>query len=156
VAEQRALVAQLRSRMTTRLTQRLSHDIAQLEQLRSRPVLRAPESMIDSRTQQLWMHTSRGREVIERRLSQEARATAELRATLRALSPAATLARGYAIAHLPAGDIVRDAEQAPAGSTVLVRVGRGSFSARSDGPVDEGDGETARTDAAEREPRMEA
>jgi exodeoxyribonuclease VII large subunit len=156
VAEQRALVAQLRSRMTTRLTQRLSHDIAQLEQLRSRPVLRAPESMIDSRTQQLWMHTSRGREIIERRLSQEARATAELRATLRALSPAATLARGYAIAHLPAGDIVRDAEQAPAGSTVLVRVGRGSFSARSDGPVDEGDGETARTDAAEREPRMEA
>ncbi len=42
VGEQRALIAQLRSRATTRLTQRLSHDIAQLEQLRSRPVLRSP------------------------------------------------------------------------------------------------------------------
>ena len=44
VAEQRALVAQLRARLTSRLTQRVTHDIAQLEQLRSRPVLRTPET----------------------------------------------------------------------------------------------------------------
>src|SRR5690606_17043289 len=46
VGEQRALIGQLRARATSRLTQRLAHDIAQLEQLRSRPVLRSPESMI--------------------------------------------------------------------------------------------------------------
>jgi exodeoxyribonuclease VII large subunit len=32
---------------------------------------------------------------------------------------------------------VRDAAQAQPGTTVLVTVGRGSFAARSDGPIDE-------------------
>jgi exodeoxyribonuclease VII large subunit len=53
VAEQRALVNQLRSRARTRLTQRVGHDIAQLEQLRSRPVLRAPESLLTPRARAL-------------------------------------------------------------------------------------------------------
>ncbi|MDF2492035.1 MAG: xseA, partial [Microbacterium sp.] len=67
----------------------------------------------------------------------------ELRASLRALSPGATLARGYAIAHVPGGVIVRDAAQAPDGTEVVVTVGRGSFAARSAGEVPEtasGDG----------------
>ncbi|MCR2784370.1 MULTISPECIES: exodeoxyribonuclease VII large subunit [unclassified Microbacterium] len=135
VAEQRAVVRQLRSRAGSRLTQRIGHDIAQLQQLRSRPVLREPETMLTSRAQELWFHTSRGREIVERRVDAAMRATSELRASLRALSPAATLSRGYAIAHLPAGVIVRDAAQAPAGTEVTVTVGRGSFTADSQGEV---------------------
>lgn len=137
VAEQRAIVAQLRSRLTMRLTHRLQHDIAQLEQLRSRPALRAPESMLESRSQHLWLLAARGRDVIDRALEAQARRTAELRATLRALSPASTLARGYAIAHLSDGVIVRDASQAPSGAGVVVTVGRGSFAARSEGEIAE-------------------
>ncbi|GAA5028935.1 exodeoxyribonuclease VII large subunit [Microbacterium fluvii] len=137
VSEQRALVAHLRSRLTGRLTQRVTHDIAQLEQLRSRPVLRAPDTLIDARAQQLWLQVSRGRDLIDRRIETGARRAAELRATLRALSPASTLARGYAIAHLGDGVIVRDAAQAPNGTTVVVTVAEGSFAARSQGPVAE-------------------
>jgi exodeoxyribonuclease VII large subunit len=80
---------------------------------------------------------ARGREVVERQLESQSRRTAELRAALRTLSPASTLARGYAIAHLTDGTVVRDAAQAPQGATVLVTVGRGSFAARSDGPIEE-------------------
>ncbi|MFH8250480.1 exodeoxyribonuclease VII large subunit [Microbacterium sp. B2969] len=138
VAEQRALVAQLRARLATRLTHRLQHDIAQLEQLRSRPALRAPESMLESRSHQLWLQVARGRDVVDRRLETQSRRAAELRATLRALSPASTLARGYAIAHLTDGVIVRDASQAPSGASVVVTVGRGSFAAHSDGEIAEG------------------
>jgi exodeoxyribonuclease VII large subunit len=137
VVEQRALVAQLRSRLTSRLTQRVGHDIAQLEQLRSRPVLRTPETMIDARSQQQWLLVARGRDVVDRLLESQARRAAELRAALRTLSPASTLARGYAIAHLTDGVIVRDAAQAQPGAAVLVTVGRGSFAARSEGPIDE-------------------
>ncbi|BDV31063.1 exodeoxyribonuclease VII large subunit [Microbacterium terricola] len=137
VSEQRALIAHLRSRLTSRLTQRVGHDIAQLEQLRSRPVLRTPETMLQSRSQQLWLSVSRGRDTIDRRIDAQARRAAELRAALRALSPASTLARGYAIAHLADGVIVRDAAQAPFGAEVLVTVGRGSFAARSEGAVAE-------------------
>src|SRR6185312_10445368 len=113
VAEQRAVVAQLRSRLTSRLTQRVGHDIAQLEQLRSRPALRSPESMLEARAQQLWMLVTRGRDTIDRRLESQSQRAAELRTALRTLSPASTLARGYAIAHLAEGVIVRDAAQAP-------------------------------------------
>lgn len=139
VAEQRALVAQLRARLTSRLTQRVSHDIAQLEQLRSRPALRAPESMIASRAQEVELLAARGRDRVERTLESHVRRSAELRATLRALSPASTLARGYAIAHLADGVIVRDAAQAPAKTAVVVTVGRGSFAARSEGEIAEAD-----------------
>jgi exodeoxyribonuclease VII large subunit len=135
VAEQRALVAQLRARLTGRLTQRLSHDIAQLEQLRTRPALRSPESMLTSREHEIRMATARGRDIVERELDAAALRTAELRAGLRALSPGATLARGYAIALVDGDVIVRDAAQAPAGAQLVVTVGRGSLAALSEGEI---------------------
>ncbi len=137
VSEQRALVAQLRARLSSRLSQRVTHDIAQLEQLRSRPVLRTPDALLTGRAQETWMLVNRGRDILDRRVAADDRRTRELRASLRALSPLATLSRGYAIAHLRDGVIVRDATQAPAGADVLVTVAQGSFAARSEGPVEE-------------------
>jgi exodeoxyribonuclease VII large subunit len=52
---------------------------------------------------------------------------------LRTLSPAATLERGYAVARLADGTVVRDAEQAPAGSELRVTVARGTLSTRVEG-----------------------
>ena len=137
VAEQRSIVQQLRSRARMRLTQRVTHDIAQLDQLRSRPVLRAPEGMLVARSHELFALTSRGRDVVTRSVHEGERRVAQLQASLRALSPGATLARGYAIAHTEGGVIVRDATQAPAGTDVIVTVAEGSFAARSEGPVAE-------------------
>jgi len=137
VGEQRALIGQLRARATSRLTQRISHDIAQLEQLRSRPVLRSPDPIISDRAQELWLLLSRGRDTVARHLDAASRKTSELRASLRALSPAATLARGYAIAHLDGGVILRDAADAPAGTALTITVDRGSLAARSDGEIAE-------------------
>ncbi|MBN9175933.1 MAG: exodeoxyribonuclease VII large subunit [Microbacterium sp.] len=139
VAEQRAIVQQLRSRARMRLTQRIAHDIAQLDQLRSRPVLRAPEGMLVARSHELFTLTARGRDVVTRHVHDGERRVAQLQASLRALSPGATLARGYAIAHTDGGIIVRDAAQAPAGASVVVTVAEGSFAARSEGPVAESD-----------------
>lgn len=52
-----------------------------------------------------------------------------LRAQIRALSPAATLERGYAIVHDDTGQIVRDESQLSAGQVVNIRVSVGEFSA---------------------------
>ncbi|AOX47465.1 exodeoxyribonuclease VII large subunit [Microbacterium sp. BH-3-3-3] len=153
VAEQRAIVAQLRARLTGRLTQRVLHDIAQLEQIRSRPALRTPHSMLTSRAQELWMLSNRGRDIVDRRLESERRRTRELSAGLRALSPLATLARGYAIVQSDGGSVVRDARDAPAGAALKITVEQGTLAARSEGalpddrPLDAeapGDGTTAR------------
>ena len=131
VAEQRALVAQLRGRLASRLSMRISHDIAQLEQLRSRPVLSRPEEALERRAHEIEVLTARGRDGVERALAEGSLRTRELRASLRALSPAATLARGYAIAHLAGGVILRDATQAPEGTELTVTLDRGSIAARS-------------------------
>ncbi|BFM22990.1 exodeoxyribonuclease VII large subunit [Microbacterium sp. che218] len=135
VSEQRALVSQLRARLTGRLTQRVLHDIAQLEQVRSRPALRTPHTMLTSRAQELWMLSNRGRDIVDRRIETGQRRTSELGAALRALSPVATLARGYAIAQLDDGSVVRDAAQAPAGATLRLTVENGTLAARSEGAV---------------------
>ncbi|WP_308493554.1 exodeoxyribonuclease VII large subunit [Microbacterium terrisoli] len=145
VGEQRALVSQLRARLTMRLTTRITHDIAQLEQLRSRPVLREPESLIAGRTQDVWLLAARGRDLVDRRVETAASRVAQLRATLHALSPAATLARGYAIAHLHDGTILRDAAQAAAGTALTVTLDRGSIAATSDGEVAESAAPATRT-----------
>lgn len=137
VAEQLSLVRDLRARLTRRLTDRIASDIRQLEHVRSRPVLRSPESLVTNRMQEVELAVARGRSLVDRLVDADARRTGELRAALRALSPASTLGRGYAIAHLADGAIVRDVDQAPAGAGLTVTVARGSFAARSEGEVAE-------------------
>lgn len=136
VGEQRAIVAQLRARATSRLTQRIAHDISQLEQLRSRPALRSPEPIITQRAQEVWLLVSRGRETTARALDTATQRTAQLRASLRALSPASTLARGYAIAQVD-GAVLRTAQDAPAGAALTITVAEGTIAATSQGPIAE-------------------
>jgi exodeoxyribonuclease VII large subunit len=56
---------------------------------------------------------------------------------LRALSPAATLERGYAVARLADGTVVRDPAQAAAGSALNVTVARGTLATRVEGAGEE-------------------
>lgn len=56
-----------------------------------------------------------------------------LTARLRALSPASTLDRGYAIVTSADGSIIRDADDVADGDVVLIRVAQGSWRARRDG-----------------------
>lgn len=136
VAEQLALVRESRARLTTRVSQRLTHEQSQLEQLRSRPVLREPERMLRDRDAEIEYALSRGRGRLEQRLETAKIESTALRGSLRALSPRHTLERGYAIVHLAdgAGDaIVRDASDAPAGTELMITLARGTVAAHSSG-----------------------
>lgn len=137
VGEQRAIVAQMRSRLTMRLQQQVQHGIQQIEQLRSRPVLRDPESMIRERQHDVMLAVSRGRDISARLIERAERRTAELRASLRALSPASTLARGYAIVQSPDGALVRSRDQAPDGTRLRIALESGSLAAVSRGAPDD-------------------
>jgi exodeoxyribonuclease VII large subunit len=68
--------------------------------------------------------------LIARRTALASAELAAARATLGALGPGATLERGYAIVRRAAdGTVVRDPEQAQAGTALAVRVARGEFPA---------------------------
>jgi exodeoxyribonuclease VII large subunit len=56
---------------------------------------------------------------------------------LRALSPAATLERGYAVARLADGTVVRDPSQAAVGDPLTVTVARGTLATRVEGTTEE-------------------
>ena len=75
----------------------------------------------------------RGHRALATRATRERAALNSLADGLRALSPAATLERGYAVARLEDGTVVRDPGQAAAGAALRVTVARGTLSTRVEG-----------------------
>jgi exodeoxyribonuclease VII large subunit len=136
VAEELARVAQARSRIGTRLTSLLGHEIDRLQQLRSRPVLANPVWLVDSRAEELGRYVSRSHELVHRVVERNLTRVGELAAQLRALSPQGTLDRGYAIAQLPSGAAVRDAGDAPVGTPLLLTVSRGRIHSTVSAPAE--------------------
>ncbi|NLB47150.1 MAG: exodeoxyribonuclease VII large subunit [Microbacteriaceae bacterium] len=138
VGEQLAIVDEARSRMSTRIGQLLTYETDRLAQLRGRPVLIQPERLIDERAEELVRWIARGTELADRAVEQRGRELAEARARLSTLSPKATLERGYAIAQVvdlagTAGAVLRTPSEAPAGTSILISVSGGAFTATSDG-----------------------
>ena len=72
----------------------------------------------------------RGHRALGARISRDATALGGLADSLRALSPAATLERGYAVARLADGSIVRDPGQVAVGQPLEVVVARGTIATR--------------------------
>jgi exodeoxyribonuclease VII large subunit len=66
---------------------------------------------------------------LDQQLTGQDRELAHLRARARALSPLATLDRGYAVVVDPGGAVVRSADQLSVGDSVRVRVSTGHFRA---------------------------
>ncbi|MGH2358815.1 MAG: exodeoxyribonuclease VII large subunit, partial [Candidatus Limnocylindria bacterium] len=72
----------------------------------------------------------RGERALRARLERGGMALAALGDALSALSPRATLARGYAVARLADGTILRDAAHVAAGDPLHVTVARGTLDTR--------------------------
>ncbi|MBC9943111.1 exodeoxyribonuclease VII large subunit [Leucobacter sp. cx-328] len=138
VGEELAGIDQARSRMTSRITQLLTHEADRVAQLRGRPVLATPERLVDERSEELVRWIARGQELVERGIEERSREGSHLAARLAALSPQGTLARGYAIAQVVdsagvPGAVVSSPEDAPAGAALRVTVAGGRIAATSGG-----------------------
>ena len=75
----------------------------------------------------------RGHRSLVARTARERTGLGGLADALRALSPSATLERGYAVAHMADGAILRDPAQVAAGDPLTVTVARGTVSTRVEG-----------------------
>ena len=132
VGEELAGLDQARARMSSRLGQLLQHETDRIVQLRGRPVLRAPERIVDERAEELVRWIARGTELAERLVEDRERVLAETRARLTALSPRGTLERGYAIVQLESGAVLRDPAEAPKGTALQLSLSGGKLAARSE------------------------
>lgn len=86
-------------------------------------------NLVEREQQALDHRRTRARSVMLNRLTAAASDVEHLTARVRALSPAATLERGYAIVTDDAGAIVRDADSVAAGATLDIRVAHGRLTA---------------------------
>jgi exodeoxyribonuclease VII large subunit len=132
VAEELNRVQQARARLGMRVTRLIAFEIDRLEQLRSRPVLASSAWLVDSRADELSRYVGRGAELMDQLIERSVARVADLRGQLRALSPQRTLDRGYAIAQLRDGAVVRDAKDAPSGTPLLITVARGALATTVD------------------------
>jgi exodeoxyribonuclease VII large subunit len=121
VAEQLALIDQLRGRARRSLTGRLDREQSWLSAVRSRPSLASPMREIDRRQELIMALTERSRQSVSGRLARAGDDIAHTRARLVALSPASTLRRGYAIVQREDASVVRTAAELTSGETLSVR-----------------------------------
>ena len=132
LAEESRLIRQARHRLERAVAGLVDRETHRIDALRSRPVLARPEVMLDQRAADVSALRDRAGRRLDHRLEA---ACGELRHTvarLRALSPAATLDRGYAIVRRPDGHVLRSAAEVSAGDPIRVRLGTGEITATTD------------------------
>jgi exodeoxyribonuclease VII large subunit len=130
LAEEIRIIGQARARMWRTVNVLVDREQHRLDALRSRPVLARPEVIVDTRAADVTSLIARARRVFTHRLDDADRDIAHTTARLRALSPKATLDRGYAIVHRTAdGQIVRAPDAVATGDALRIRVAGGQIAA---------------------------
>ncbi|MBB0232709.1 exodeoxyribonuclease VII large subunit, partial [Streptomyces calidiresistens] len=125
VGEEVARVEQLRERARWCARALVEREERGLRATVDRPVLAEPHRLVEEHEERLVMAVDRGRRVLGHLLD---RADAELSHTAArvvALSPAATLRRGYAVLRRPDGSVLRSAAEAGAGEELRARLADG-------------------------------
>lgn len=129
VAEEAQRVLQTRERMRRVVVHRLTTEQQQLAGLRSRPSLADPRSGLADRIDEVVALRSRTRRVLGHVLDRADDDLGHQLARVRALSPLATLRRGYAVLSDAEGNLFSSVTDVTAGQPVAIRVADGRISA---------------------------
>jgi exodeoxyribonuclease VII large subunit len=138
MAAELARVAEMRRRSARALRNWVSREQQTLAALRTRPALADPTRMITDRTVEVERARAAGRRDVRRLVAAESERVGHLGARLSTLGPAATLARGYAVVQRVDGEaaVLRTTADAPAGTTLRIRLSDGAVGAVSTGRED--------------------
>jgi exodeoxyribonuclease VII large subunit len=132
--EESRLTDQARGRLRRSVTQLLDREQHRVDAIRSRPVLARPEAMIEQRETDTTALRERGTRCLGHRLDRADGELAHTLARLRALSPAATLQRGYAIVQRRDGTVVRSPAEVSPADPLRIRLAGGELAATVDSP----------------------
>ena len=139
LAEELSGIAAARRQVRGRTLALIDREQQRLDALRARPVLAAPTRAVELRAAAVLTDRDRLRRWMDTRLAHAAQDLEHTRARVAALSPAATLARGYAVVQTADGAVVRDASTLAAGDGLRIRVALGEATATVTGTTAEGD-----------------
>ena len=127
VAEEQARITGLRRNAWRCVDARIQREESWLANVRSRPSLADPHAALDRQAETVTGYTDRARRVVAACLDQHARDVVALLASVTALSPQATLDRGYAIVQDASGAVVRSARAAEENDALHVRLADGGL-----------------------------
>ncbi|GEB62409.1 exodeoxyribonuclease VII large subunit [Streptomyces gardneri] len=137
VGEELDRVRGLRDRALRTVRGLLEREERGLAHALGRPVMEHPQRMVEVREDEVDALLARSRRVLGHLLDRADSELSHTRARVRALSPAATMERGYAVLQRADGSVVRSPEEVAEGEELRARVAEGEFAVRR---VDAGGG----------------
>ncbi len=118
-------VDDVRARLRRAMTLRVDGEQSRLDSLRARPGLASPTAALDAQADVVMSLRHRGTRSVHVRLERAEDDIAHILARVRALSPKATLERGYAVVLDEAGHVVTDAADTTTGAQLQVLLATG-------------------------------
>jgi exodeoxyribonuclease VII large subunit len=130
LAEERRLVGVARGRLRRAVAGLLDREQHRLDALRSRPALARPQLVLDAWAADVAGLRERAARALRHRVEAAAGELHHTLARLRALSPAATMGRGYAVVQRADGQVVRAAGEVAPDETLRIRLAAGELTAK--------------------------
>ncbi|BFI95944.1 MAG: exodeoxyribonuclease VII large subunit [Rhodanobacter sp.] len=130
LSRDRERLAHLRHRLLAALRERQQRDRNRLDRLHARLLARHPQQRLPLLQRQLAEQSQRLRQAIARQLERDRHALQQAARTLHAVSPLATLERGYAILFDGEGKVVRAADEVREGDDLRARLAEGELALR--------------------------
>lgn len=127
VAEELQHLTTARTRIRSTMLARLEREITGIKGLRARPVLARPETLVNPHIELITQLRTRIRRTMTHEIVTARHHLEGLQTTLQALSPGATLDRGYAVLRDPSGNVIRAASDTRVGMRLHARVAEGAF-----------------------------
>ena len=129
INEEIDLIEKLRDRASRYVRNLIELESSKIASLAARPVLRDPSVMITSRLEIIMGLRDRAIRSFSSRLAIAQEELLQVTARVRALSPQATLDRGYAVVQLADSSIARDSAALKDGEKLRIRLAKGETSA---------------------------
>jgi exodeoxyribonuclease VII large subunit len=134
IAEEIAMITALKDRGRRRLVNLIDLESTRITNLMERPVMKDPFVLISSRAEVIMALKDRSHRSFAARLKLAKEELKQIKARVRALSPQATLDRGYSVVQLSNGEILTDPKRLKAGEQLRMRLAKGEAAATANGP----------------------
>jgi exodeoxyribonuclease VII large subunit len=133
IAEEIAMIDALRDRARRTLLNRINLEATQIANFRNRPVMKDPHVLISTRAEIIAGLRDRSNRSFAHQLKLAKEELKQIKARVRALSPQATLDRGYSVVQLADGHIVTDPKKLKQGDVLRLRLAKGETQATATG-----------------------
>ena len=134
ISEEIAMITAFKDRARRRLVNLIDLESTRITNLMARPVMKDPLVLVSSRAEVIAALKDRSNRSFAARLKLAKEELKQIKARVRALSPQATLDRGYSVVQLSNGEILTDPKRLKAGEQLRMRLAKGEATATANGP----------------------